>query len=142
MIDRGLALFQHRRKSVEFAFGNGLAADQLATATVIKLCQPEVGQSSFQQGTFNGAVEAQEWLAGLDLLPRLELEIDDGAIGLQAQVHPLQCLERANGRQAGLPWALDGGGHGNADRRSRRREALNHRVDRESFVRGQDQHNQ
>ncbi|MNZ34598.1 hypothetical protein D3C78_519770 [compost metagenome] len=69
LIDRGPALFQHRRKSVEFAFGNGLAADQLATATVIELGQPEVGQSRFQQGAFNGAVQAQEWLTGLDLLP-------------------------------------------------------------------------
>ena len=59
LIDRGLALFQHGRESVELAFGNGLAADQLAAATVIELGQPEVGLRRFQQGAFHGAVESQ-----------------------------------------------------------------------------------
>ena len=142
LIDRGLALFQDRREPIELAFGNGLAAHQLAAATVIELGQPEVGLGGFEQGAFHGAVQSQQRLTGLDLLPGLELQVDDRAVGLQAQVDALQRLERADRGQAGLPWPFGGRGHGDADRRFGRGEALDHRVDGEGFVTGQDQHDQ
>ncbi|MOA24382.1 hypothetical protein D3C78_1450560 [compost metagenome] len=69
LIDRGPALFQDRRESVEFAFGNRLAAHQLAATVVVQLGQPEVGQGGFEQGAFHGAVEPDDGLTGLDLLP-------------------------------------------------------------------------
>ncbi len=142
LVDRGLVLLQLGRKPIELAFGNRLAADQLSTPAEIQLRQAKVGLGGFQQGAFDFAVQLQERLAGLDLLPRFELQLLHRAGDLQAQVNALQGLQAADGGQARLPGLLGGLGHGNADGRFRDRKHLDLLVDGEGLVACQQQHHQ
>jgi hypothetical protein len=110
-------------------------------------CRPRpksscVGLGGFQQGAFDFAVQLQERLAGLDLLPRFELQLLHRAGDLQAQVNALQGLQAADGGQARLPGLLGGLGHGNADGRFRDRKHLDLLVDGEGLVACQQQHHQ
>lgn len=68
LIDRGPLFLQNRRESVVFTFGNGATVDQLAATPEVQLRQTQVGFGGLQQSGFNGAVELQQRLPGLDLL--------------------------------------------------------------------------
>ncbi|MNQ99267.1 hypothetical protein D3C85_1149930 [compost metagenome] len=131
-----------RGEAVELTLGNGLAADQLRPAVVIDLGQAQVGQGGAEQGSFHIAVELQQRLADLDLLPGLELHDLDGARHFQAQVDPLQGREAAHRRQTPLPHAFAGLGSRHVDRRLGRGKLLDLLVNGKGLVAPQYQHDQ
>ncbi len=66
-----------------------LLPHQLAAATIIEMGQAQVGLGGFEQGASTALSSRSRGWPALTFCPRLELQIDDSAVGLEAQVHAL-----------------------------------------------------